>query len=146
MTMNEQPDHEHYMALALRWAARGHAEGGCPIGGVLVHKGTVVQMGIYEAHHHPKFWADPETFRPERFNETDNKRQHPFAFIPFSAGPRNCVGRNFALREALIILATLMQQFDVEQVVEGPDDNVRMEYVAIVEPVGLKIRFKLRAQ
>jgi cytosine deaminase len=37
MTMNEQPDHEHYMALALRWAARGHAEGGCPIGGVLVH-------------------------------------------------------------------------------------------------------------
>jgi len=69
--------------------------------------------GVHRAH-----WSDPDAFRPERFlpgGEYDRfpDRQRPFMFVPFSAGPRNCLGQWVSLLEARIVLARLVQAFDV---------------------------------
>jgi cytochrome P450 len=60
-------------------------------------------------HRHPSFWERPDAFEPERWAEED--RRPRFAFMPFSGGPRQCIGNNFAILEAVLILATLAQRF-----------------------------------
>ncbi|EGD79816.1 hypothetical protein PTSG_10799 [Salpingoeca rosetta] len=64
--------------------------------GETLPKGTFVDMNIYMLHHNPTVWNDPETFRPERFL---NKRVDQYSYMPFSLGPRNCIGSNFAMNE-----------------------------------------------
>jgi cytochrome P450 len=61
--------------------------------------GTDLLMSPYVVHRHPKYWSDPEEFRPERFAPDTIGGTHRYAFIPFSAGPRHCVGETFALYE-----------------------------------------------
>lgn len=54
--------------------------------------GATVVLGIYGLHHNPDVYPDPESFKPERFLPEQSEGRHHFAFIPFSAGPRNCIG------------------------------------------------------
>ncbi|KAL3200353.1 hypothetical protein MRX96_013302 [Rhipicephalus microplus] len=65
-----------------------------------IPKGTVAACAIYFLHRHPKVYKDPNTFMPERF--MDNRNVSPFAFVPFSAGSRNCIGQRFAQLEEKI--------------------------------------------
>ena len=62
-------------------------------------------------HQHPDFWPSPEAFMPERWLDDDAARPR-FAYMPFSGGPRQCIGNNFALLEATLVLATLACRFD----------------------------------
>jgi cytochrome P450 len=64
--------------------------------------GADVLMSPYVVHRHPEHWSDPESFRPERFAPDAIAATHRFAYIPFSAGPRHCVGETFALYEMAI--------------------------------------------
>ena len=69
---------------------------------------------IWLLHRDPKYWTDAETFKPERWlssNETDRKFHH-FAYLPFSAGFRNCIGQRFAMWEAQLILAPIIREFE----------------------------------
>lgn len=79
------------------------------LGGVRIPAGTRLLVSVYLAHRHPAYWDDPATFRPERW-ETGN-RPHPFAYLPFGGGPRNCVGASFAQLEAPLILASILQRY-----------------------------------
>lgn len=74
-----------------------------------VRRGDTVILPIYALHRHKKLWTDPDRFDPARFapgHKTDR-----FAFLPFGDGPRICIGANFAIQEAVIILATLLARF-----------------------------------
>ncbi|CAH3015399.1 unnamed protein product [Porites evermanni] len=81
------------------------------IDGHLVPEGSWVMTNIYALHHNPHVWKDPEIFDPLRFTNENAKDMSPYAFIPFSAGPRNCIGQNFALTEVKISVAMILRKF-----------------------------------
>lgn len=63
------------------------------IGGYVLPAGLSVALLIYGMHHNPNVYPEPEVFKPERFLAEHSTSRHPYAFIPFSAGPRNCIGK-----------------------------------------------------
>jgi cytochrome P450 len=78
-------------------------------GGLTVPEGTVIIVPIHAVHHHASIWEDPERFDPERFAPERAKGRHRYAYMPFGAGPRICIGSAFATMEAVAILAVLLQ-------------------------------------
>lgn len=82
--------------------------------GVQVKAGDVVMPYFYGAHRHPDFWTDPNTFDPGRFSPERSAGRHPWSYVPFSAGQRVCIGNMFSLVETVVLLAQLIQRFDVE--------------------------------
>jgi cytochrome P450 len=74
-----------------------------------VEKGTLVYVPIYAVHRHEKLWHKPDSFDPDRFRPEIVKGRHRYAYLPFGAGPRICIGMSFALIEATVILAELVR-------------------------------------
>jgi len=83
------------------------------LGNFSLPKGAVMSFSILAMHHDEKLWgSDANLFKPERFAAgVSNAAIHPNAFCPFSMGPRNCVGQNFAMLEAKSVLAMILQRF-----------------------------------
>ena len=81
------------------------------VGGIDIAGGTSVLISPWVLHRHRTLWADPDYFDPERFAPGRKEEIHRFAYIPFGAGPRICIGMGFALQEATIILAAILQRF-----------------------------------
>ena len=81
------------------------------LGGYRVKRGHTVLMSQWVNHRDPKYFPDPEEFRPERWEDGLAKRLPKFAYFPFGGGQRICVGANFALMEAAIILPTVGQRY-----------------------------------
>jgi cytochrome P450 len=77
-------------------------------------------MPQWVVHRDPRFWDDPETFRPERWSEPRMKDLPHFAYFPFGGGPRVCVGNNFALLETALILPVIAQRFRFTLVPDHP--------------------------
>jgi cytochrome P450 len=77
--------------------------------GVPVKAGTPITIPIYAVHRHAGLWDDPERFDPERFAPEAAKARDRYAYLPFAAGPRICIGMGFALSEAVAILAVLIR-------------------------------------
>lgn len=80
------------------------------IGGYRIPRGATVLLSPYVMHHHPAYWENPEGFDPERFVEEEHKKRPRFAYFPFAAGPRMCIGWHFAMMELVTCVATIMQR------------------------------------
>ncbi|WP_141731550.1 cytochrome P450 [Oligoflexus tunisiensis] len=96
----------------------------------------------YLTHRHPKYWPRPEVFRPERFSAEESKGRHPFAYFPFGAGQRSCIGSSLARFEAQIILATLMRHFKMEAVKDAP--YTIKPLITLVADPGITLRLSRR--
>ena len=81
------------------------------IGGYRVPAKASVTMLTWNAHYDPRFWDAPERFDPERFLPERSSGRPPFAYLPFGAGPRQCIGNIFALNEAQLLLASIAQRY-----------------------------------
>ncbi|XP_048366074.1 cytochrome P450 4V2 isoform X2 [Sphaerodactylus townsendi] len=86
----------------------------CYIRGFKIPKGTDIVISPCALHRDPEFFPEPEKFQPERFSIENSSGRHPFAYLPFSAGPRNCIGQRFAQMEEKTVLATILRNFWVE--------------------------------
>jgi cytochrome P450 len=81
------------------------------LGGYRVKKGTTIFMSQWVSHRDPRWFPEPEEFRPERWEDGLAKRLPKYAYYPFGGGPRVCIGNTFALMEAAILLATVGQRY-----------------------------------
>jgi len=84
------------------------------VSGQLITKGTTVYVFPYMIHRDVKYFPDPEKFDPDRFLAENSFNRHPYAFVPFAAGRRNCVGQRFAMMELKVILASVFRFFEIK--------------------------------
>lgn len=99
------------------WAIERSTRETDEIGGYNIAKGSTLFISIYTLHRHPEFWQDANEFRPERF---DNMRNASMAYMPFGLGQRMCMGKNFAIQEAMIVLVYLVQHCRLRLVSDKP--------------------------
>ncbi|RZC77099.1 hypothetical protein C5167_001224 [Papaver somniferum] len=95
-------------------------------GNYKVNAGQDVMISVYNVHRSPQVWENAEEFMPERFDlggPVPNETNTDFRFIPFSGGPRKCLGDQFAMMEAIVALAIFLQRMNFELV---PDQNISM--------------------
>jgi cytochrome P450 len=82
------------------------------VGGFRVRADSLILLTPYVTHRDPRFWPNPEGFDPERFEPELEKTRPKYAYFPFGGGPRLCIGNNFALMEAQLVLAIILQRFE----------------------------------
>ena len=111
------------------------------IGGFRIPAGSEILIFPYITHRHPKWWQSPGQFIPERFSAENAPSRVRGAYIPFGAGPRTCIGLNFAMAEILVVLAMLLQRFRLELAVDP--GSIKAEASVTLRPnpgVPIKLR------
>ncbi len=103
------------------------------IGDYPVPANATVTLSPYLTHRHPDFWPEPERFDPERFTPERKAERPRYAYLPFGGGPRQCIGNNFALMEAILILATIAQRYRLHLL---PGQRVGMQPLVTLRPLG----------
>ena len=101
------------------------------VGGYRIPAGSTVLLSPYVTHRHPRLWANPEAFDPERFYQASARDRPAYAYFPFGGGPRKCIGNGFAMMEARLVLATLAQRYRLRLVQDRP---VEIEPLVTLRP------------
>ncbi|XP_072937009.1 uncharacterized protein [Epargyreus clarus] len=86
-----------------------------------VPEGTFIHIHIYDLHRRPDLFENPLQFNPDRFLPENCAKRHTFAYIPFSAGPRNCIGQKFAMMEMKSVLSAILRNFELVPVTKVSD-------------------------
>jgi cytochrome P450 len=124
------------------WAIERQALEDDVIGGYRVPAKSLIALSPFLLHRHRAYWENPEGFDPERFAPNEAEKRPKFSYLPFGAGPRQCIGMGFAIIEAQMLLARITQRFRLELV---PGHNVEPEPVVTLRP-RTGIRMRLRRQ
>lgn len=114
------------------WLLSRRTLGADVLAGFEIPAGTDVLLSPYLLHRHPRFWSEPDAFRPERFAPANEAERPRFAYMPFAAGPRHCIGETFALYEMLMHLYKVARHY-------------RLSYLP-TEPVELEAQINLRTK
>ncbi len=124
------------------WAIERQALADDVIGGYRVPAKSLLALSPFLLHRHPDYWENPEGFDPDRFAPGEAEKRPKFSYLPFGAGPRQCIGMGFAMMEAQMLLARITQRFRLELV---PGHRVEPEPVVTLRPRS-GIRMRLRRQ
>jgi len=109
------------------------------VGGITIPAGSEIYLNILSVHNSEKTWPEPWKFRPERFSDQESEGRHPYAWMPFSTGERNCVGMNFALLELRTALAAVCKKFLVRpSMVEQPHSRA---FITSIPADGIYLSF-----
>ncbi|NXC58857.1 CP3AL protein, partial [Aleadryas rufinucha] len=103
------------------------------INGVTIPKGVVVTIPPYVLHRDPEYWPNPDEFRPERFSKENKESIDPYTYLPFGAGPRNCIGMRFALLSLKVAIASLLQHFTF-QTCKETQIPIKLSSVGLLTP------------
>jgi cytochrome P450 len=106
--------------------------------GVKIPKNTQVLMSIYEMHKHKDYWGNPLQFKPDRFHLA-HKKEYTASYFPFGAGPRMCIGNNFAMYEMILTLAEVVKDYKLELV-----SKIDVNPLITLKPKKAVIRFTSR--
>ena len=120
------------------WLLSRRTIGADVLGGFEVPAGTNVLLPLYLLHRHPRYWKEPDRFWPERFAPEHEAERPRFAYMPFAAGPRHCIGETFALYEMLMHLYKVARRY---RLVHVPDRPLELE-----AQINLRTRYPLRVR
>ncbi|CAG8580097.1 577_t:CDS:10 [Funneliformis mosseae] len=114
------------------------------IGPYILPANILCTMNIWQINNNPKYWENPEQYNPERF--LNDEKIHPFSWIPFSSGARNCIGQNFTLMEQRVIISMLLLKYKWTL----PENSINkkkllLEPQFLLRPVDLKLVFTERS-
>lgn len=109
------------------------------LGDYFLKKGTIVGISIYELHRSVSYWEDPNEFIPERFIE-DNQRHKSGYYLPFGAGPRLCIGNDFAIFEMILVINEIIKKYDITT----NNDVIKVNPLITLKPVDLRLKFTAR--
>lgn len=102
------------------------------IDGYTIPKGVTCMISIFSLHRNPKSFHKPEEFIPERFEMEEFTSRHPYSYIPFSGGLKNCLGQRFAMTEMKLIVAKVLLKYDLAAKI--PLDKLRLTCEVVVRP------------
>jgi cytochrome P450 len=125
--------HESMRLYPPAWSIGREAVADCEIGGYPVPKGTQLALVQWLVHRDARWFEDPDAFRPERWDKDLVRRLPRCAYFPFGDGPRVCIGNHFALLEATLLLATVLQRFQLEM---APGATLRLVPSMTLRPAG----------
>ncbi len=107
------------------------AEEATRLGEYAIPQGAFTGVAIYNIHHHPDYWEEPQRFMPERFLPENKEKLNRLAYVPFLTGPHLCIGNNFALMEGPLLLALMAQRYDLRMV---PGQKIEREIAVTMRP------------
>jgi cytochrome P450 len=115
------------------------------VGGFRVNAGEMAFLLFWATHRHPDFWPDAERFDPDRFAPERIKGRHSWSYVPFSGGPRTCIGNMFSLVETTLLVAQLLNRFEVDIQPCGDVRPIAIGTARPSRPVRVVLRTKVRA-
>ncbi|XP_016772392.1 cytochrome P450 4G11 isoform X1 [Apis mellifera] len=114
-------------------------------GDYTIPAGCTVVIGTFKLHRQPHIYPNPDVFDPDNFLPEKTANRHYYAFVPFSAGPRSCVGRKYAMLKLKIVLSTILRNFRVRSDVKESEFRLQADII-LKRADGFKIRLEPRKQ
>ncbi|KAH8034545.1 hypothetical protein HPB51_025668 [Rhipicephalus microplus] len=112
--------------------------------GYRLPKGLTCFINLYSLHRDPRHFRQPDSFLPERFLSEEFTQRHPYSYVPFSAGPKNCLGQRFFMQEAKLLLAKVLSKFTLEST--KPVEDLKITYEVVLKARGgLRVWFRKRS-
>ncbi len=105
--------------------------------GVEIPKGSSLLFSMYEIHRDKKVWEDPMAFKPERF---EDPKKYSSSYYPFGAGPRMCIGNNFAMYEMILAVAELISRYRISL----KKDEIEITPLITLKPKNSYLNFSYR--